>query len=202
MTLTNIAALFGAMVALAIVPSLSVLVVVTRSATLGFIHGLATVLGIVIGDFVFIILAIYGLSAIAENMAGLFTVVKYLGGVYLIWLGIKLIKSKAKSNQIEITESSLFSSFLSGLTITLADQKAIFFYMSFFPAFLDLSNVTAMDTIVILAIAAIAVGGVKLGYAYMADKINLARSFAAKKGINLAAGSVMVSTGIFLIVKN
>ena len=190
------------MVALAIVPSLSVLVVITRSTTLGFTHGLATVIGIVIGDFIFIILAIYGLSAIAENMAGLFVVVKYLGGVYLIWLGIKLIKSKAKLNQIEITESSWFSSFLSGLSLTLGDQKAIFFYMSFFPAFLDLSNVSALDTIIILAIAAIAVGGVKVGYAYMADRVNLARSFETKKGINLAAGSAMVGTGIFLIAKN
>lgn len=202
MTVNSMLALFGAMVALAIVPSLSVLVVITRSATLKFAHGLATVLGIVIADFVFIILAIYGLSAIAENMASLFMVVKYLGGVYLIWLGMRLIRSKARLSQIEITESSLFSSVLSGLSLTLGDQKAILFYMSFFPAFLDLSNVSVTDTIIILAIAAIAVGGVKVGYAYMADKVNLATSIAARKRINLAAGSVMVGTGIFLILKN
>ena len=202
MTLTDIAALFAAMVALAIIPSLSVFVVTIRSAALGFTHGLTTVLGIVIGDFVFIVLAIYGLSAIAK-MTTLFVIAKYLGGAYLIWLGIGLIRSRTKFTQIEnVSESSLWSSLVTGLSITLGDQKAIFFYMSFFPAFVDLSNISVLDTVIILAIAAIAVGGVKVGYAYMADRVNLAKNFGASKAIELVAGSVMVGAGIFSIANN
>lgn len=203
MTLNSIAALFGSMIVLAIIPSPSVCAVVARSIASGLIHGLFTTIGIVIGDFIFIILAIYGLSAIADKIDSLLFLVKYLGSAYLIWLGITLWKSKSKSVDVKgIQESSWLSSFLSGLLITLGDQKAILFYISFFPAFLDLKNISILDTIIIMAIATMAVGGTKLGYAYMADKTRLLfQSPKAKKVMNITAGSVMIATGVFLIAK-
>jgi threonine/homoserine/homoserine lactone efflux protein len=130
-------------------------------------------------------------------MGSLFVLVKYLGGAYLIWLGIRLWKSKSKAVEAEgIIESSLLSSFLTGLFITLGDQKAILFYLSFFPAFLDLSTISFFDTSIIIIITIIAVGGVKLGYAYMADRASL---LIAYQGINITAGCVMIGTGIFLV---
>ena len=90
MTLGSIATLFGAMVILAFVPSVSVLAVTTRSAASGFIHGVFTTAGIVVGDVFFIILAIFGLLVLAEAMGSLFVLINYLGGAYLIWLGIVL----------------------------------------------------------------------------------------------------------------
>ena len=203
MTFSSIFTLFGTMAVLAILPSPSVFAVVARSIASGFTHGLITVIGIVTGDFVFIILAIYGLSAIAETITSLLILVKYLGGAYLIWLGIKLSRAKLQNVEIEaITESSWVSNFLSGLLITLGDYKAIFFYISFFPAFLDLSTISIMDTILIMLIATIAVGGIKLIYAYMADKARfLFTSSRARKGMNITAASVMIGTGIFLIAK-
>ena len=202
MTFSNIAALFGAMILLAMLPSPSVFAVVARSITSGFTHGLVTVMGIVVGDFVFILLAIYGLSAMAEMMDSLFILVKYLGGVYLIWLGIKLSRAKVNTIEIEgVRELSWLSNFLCGLFITLSDPKAIFFYLSFFPAFLDLSDVSIVETSTILVIAAMAVGGGKLFYAYMADKARLFfKSPRAKKIMNIMAGIVMIGTGIFLVL--
>ena len=203
MTLSSITGLFGAMIALAIIPSPSVFAVVARSIASGFFYGLVTVIGILVGDFFFIILAIYGLSAIAETMDSLFMVVKYLGGTYLIWLGFKFWNTKSKSIVVQgIKESSWMSSFLSGLLITLSDSKAIFFYMSFFPAFLDLKNVAILDTIIIMIVATIAVGSAKLGYAYMADKSRLVfQSSRAKRTMNITAGTVMIITGIFVMAK-
>ena len=203
MTLSSIAALFGTMIVLAMIPSPSVFAVVARSMASGFIHGLVTAMGIVVGDFIFIILAIYGLSAIAETMGSLFVIVKYLGSAYLLWLGINLCRSKSKIFEVKgIRESSWLSNFLTGLLTTLADHKAIFFYMSFFPAFLDLSKVSVWDIGIILIITVIAVGGSKIGYAYMADRARfLFKSARAKRGINIIAGTVMIGTGIFLLVK-
>jgi threonine/homoserine/homoserine lactone efflux protein len=60
LTVSSIAALFAAMIVLASIPSVSVMAVSARSATSGFIHGAFTALGIVVGDIIFIILAIYG----------------------------------------------------------------------------------------------------------------------------------------------
>lgn len=65
-TVSNIAALFSAMTILAAIPSINVLAVSTRSATFGFIHGAFTALGIVVGDLVFITIAIWGLSLRAK----------------------------------------------------------------------------------------------------------------------------------------
>ncbi|MFB2895878.1 LysE family translocator [Aerosakkonemataceae cyanobacterium BLCC-F50] len=202
MTLSSIVALFGGMVVLAAIPSVSVLAVSTRSATSGLIHGVFTTLGIVLGDIIFIIIAILGLSFLAETMGSFFVLIKYLGGLYLILLGIALFKSKAKNMKTEkVVKSSLLSSFLTGLFITLGDQKATLFYLGFFPAFVDLSKVSWFDTGVIIAIATLAVGGVKLSYAFMANKARLLISSKITKVLNIIAGCVMIAVGVFLIIK-
>ena len=198
MTLSSTVALFGAMFVLAIIPSPSVFVVVARTIESGFIHGLVTVLGIIAGDLIFIILALYGLGFIAETMSSLFI---YLGSAYLIWLGIGLWRTKSVEIQ-EIKALSWSSHFRCGLFMTLGDPKAILFYISFLPAFLDLSNVSVFDTGIVIVVATLAVGGTKLGYAYMANKSRLLfESSRAKKGINMTAGAVMIGTGLFLIAK-
>jgi threonine/homoserine/homoserine lactone efflux protein len=202
MTFSSIVALFSAMVVLAAIPSISVLAVSTRSATSGFIHGVFTTLGIVVGDIIFIMIAIWGLSFLAETMGNLFVLIKYLGAAYLIALGVRLCRSKSKNVETEeVVKSSLMSSFLTGLLITLGDQKATLFYLGFFPAFLDLSKISYADTSIIMAITIVAVGGVKLGYALMADRARLLLSSRVGKVINIVAGCVMIAVGIFLVAK-
>ena len=202
MTFSSMVALFSAMVILASIPSISVLAVSTRSATSGFIHGVFTTMGIVVGDIVFIIIAICGLSFLAEKMGSLFVLIKYLGGAYLIFLGIKLCTSKSKDVETEeVVEYSLMSSFLTGLFITLGDQKATLFYLGFFPAFLDLSKIFYFDIITIVGITTVAVGGVKLGYAFMADRARLIISSKMRKRINIIASCIMIAVGVFLVTK-
>jgi threonine/homoserine/homoserine lactone efflux protein len=202
MTFSSIIALFGAMVVLASVPSVSVLAVSTISATSGFIHGVFTTIGIVVGDIVFIIIAIWGLSLLVQTMGSLFFLIQYLGGAYLILLGIKLLRSKSKNMETEeVVKSSLMSSFLTGLFITLGDQKATLFYLGFFPAFLDLSQISYLDTIIVIAITTVAVGGVKLGYAFMAHRARLLIRSKISKAINTVAGCVTIAIGVFLVTK-
>lgn len=202
-TLSSMVAMLGAMIVLATVPDASAFAVVSRSISSGFAHGLVTTIGILAGDIVFIVLAVYGLSTIADSMGTLFIIVKYLGGVYLIGLGISLWWSKHSAVEVEgVYKASWVSDFLCGLFITLGDIKAILFYISFLPVFLDLSRITIIDTGIIILIAAIALGIVKLGYAYMADRARLLfKSVGAKKVMNNIAGSVMIATGVFLVAK-
>jgi threonine/homoserine/homoserine lactone efflux protein len=201
MTFSSIVALFGTMIVLAAVPSVSVLTVSARSAAYGFVHGGLTTLGILVGDIIYILLAIYGLSFLAEP--NLFVWLKYCGGAYLIWLGIRLWQSQPRDVDVEgIKKSSLLSSFLTGLLITLADQKAILFYLVFFPAFVDLSTITLLDTAIIIAIATIALGGTKLSYAYLAVQAGgFIKSTQANVRINIAAGLLMIGVGVFLVAK-
>ena len=203
MTLGSISALFGAMFVLALIPSPSVFAVVARSLSSGFSRGLSMAVGIVTGDFVFIIAVISGLAAIAETMTNLFIALKYIGGLYLLWLAIQLWRSSSNIEDVERTaESSLLSSFLSGLLITLGDYKAILFYIGFFPAFVDLSALSVLDAGVVMGVAAIAVGGVKAGYAYLAHRARAVfKNSRVRLGMNYTAGIVLFGTGLFVLAK-
>lgn len=202
LTFSSISALFGIMLIGAAIPSVSVFVVTARSAAGGFIHGVFTTLGIITGDIFFILLAIFSLTLLVDAMGNLFVLIKYLGGTYLIWLGIGLWRAKQKALETDrTTEYSLLSSFLAGLFITLGDQKAILFYFGFFPAFVDLSTISYLDTGIIIGMAIIAIASAKLAYAFMAGKASVVISSTANRKINIIAGSVMVTVGVFLIVK-
>ena len=200
MTFGSMTALFGAMIALAIVPDASAIAVSARAMGSGFAHGVITTVGILAGDFIFIILAVFGLSTLAGSMGTLFVLVKYLGVTYLIWLGVGLWISKTKSVEVEVVnELCLRTNFLCGLFITLGDPKALYFYISILPAFVDLSEASVFDVLIMMVIVTIAVGGAKLAYAFTADKVKtLFKNPKAIKIINIVAGGVMIGAGIFL----
>lgn len=203
LTFANIAALAGVMIAGAMVPSVSVLTVFARSAALGFAHGVLTAAGIVLGDVVFILIAIYGLSLLATWLDNRFFLIHYLGGVYLIWLGVMLWRSRPKVGEDKKkSNSSLLESFLSGLLITLGDQKAIWFYLGVFPAFLDLTRLSYMDTSIVVATAVIAVGVPKVVYAYMGYRTGgIFKVSRVTNVLNRIAGSVMIAVGGFVIIR-
>jgi len=92
-TLISILGLAAAMFLLAITPGPGVFATVSKALASGFRHAVPVVAGIVVGDMVFLLFAIYGLAVIAETFSFMFTVVKYFGGAYLIWLGIRLWRS-------------------------------------------------------------------------------------------------------------
>jgi threonine/homoserine/homoserine lactone efflux protein len=191
------------MIVLAIVPSVSVLAVTARAAAFGFTHGLFTALGIVVADILFILIAVYGLALIAEMMGDQFRLIQYIGAAYLIWLGISLWRAEVKARAADnVQQSSWSSSFLTGLLITLGDQKAILFYLGFFPAFIDLSKMTPMDTMIIVLIAILGVGGAKLVYAFLADRASVMfQDSRALRGINTLAACIMIAVGIALLLK-
>ncbi|MDR4482562.1 MAG: LysE family transporter [Nitrospirales bacterium] len=99
-------------------------------------------------------------------MGALFVVLKCMGGAYLIWLGYALFTSQSESVFLLFHESglkgSLAVSFLSGLLLTLGDVKAIVFYGSLFPVFLDVTAVKLSDFLIIILITVATVGGVKM----------------------------------------
>ncbi len=204
MELLELPALIVVLVVLAAMPSSSVALVVTRSATFGIRNGAAVASGIVLGDLVFVVLAICGMSALAESMGAFFGILKYAGGAYLIWLGVGLLRSRKK----EIAEttgsqrSTLFASFLSGLLLTVGDVKAILFYASLFPAFVDMASLTTVDIVAIVVVTMVAVGGVKLAYAFGARRIALRlRMQRNQKTMRTVSGAVMVGTGTYLIAQ-
>lgn len=204
MTIIDAFFLFAVMSVLALLPSASVALVVTRSATAGLAHGAAVAVGIVLGDLVFVCLAVLGMAAVAEVMGGFFVAIKYVAGAYLIWFGLSLLRSNDSSPSVSSHQntSSLSASFLSGLLVTLGDIKAIFFYASLFPAFVDLSRLSLLDVGFVFVITLLSVGGVKLGYAYGATKVvTLAKRFGPLQSVKVVGGGIMIGIGGWLIAK-
>jgi threonine/homoserine/homoserine lactone efflux protein len=205
MNILDILALLAIMLTLAAIPSTSVALVVTRSATSGLSHGAAVAVGIVLGDLIFALLAILGLTALSELMGTLFLLIRYAAGAYLIWFGINLIKSRNQTIQLERSLSSggLLASCLAGLLVTLGDVKAIFFYASLFPTFLDLSALGYTEIAWVFSVIVVTVGGVKLTYAVMAKKVaTITSRFSIAKPAKVASGSLMIGAGTYLIVES
>jgi len=161
------------------------------------------IIGITLGDFIFILLALFGLSIISEIMGTTFLIIKYASAAYLIWLGINLIKSKATAEDIKASkESSLVTNLATGLMINLGNPKAIIFYIGLFPAFIDVNQVVAVDVLAIMAVATLAFGSVNICYALLALRAKrMLKSPNASSLINKTAGTIMVSTGALVAIK-
>jgi len=204
LTYANFLALFGAMLIVAMVPGPAVFAVIARTFSSGFSRGLMMIVGITLGDFIFILLAIFGLSVISEMMGTAFLVIKYLSAAYLIWLGINLIKSKPTPEDIEASkESSLIVNLMTGLMINLGNPKAIIFYIGLFPAFINVEQITPPDVMLILATATVAFGSVNIVYALLALRAKkMLKNPNAAAIINKTAGTIMVSTGALVAIRS
>jgi threonine/homoserine/homoserine lactone efflux protein len=199
----SLLALFGAMLIVALVPGPAVFAVIARTFSSGFSRGLMMIIGITLGDFIFILLALFGLSIISEIMGTTFLIIKYVSAAYLIWLGVNLIQSKETAEDIKASkESSLMTNLAIGLMINLGNPKAIVFYIGLFPAFIDVNNVVAADVLAIMGVATLAFGSVNICYALLALRAKkMLKSPNASSLINKTAGTIMVSTGTLVAIK-
>ncbi|MDH5178151.1 MAG: LysE family translocator [Gammaproteobacteria bacterium] len=190
----DLTAWFFTLFLLALMPTGSGLLVVSNTLGRGLSHGVVTALGIAAGDICFILIAVSGLAVAAGVMADYLPYLKYVGGVWLLWLGILLWRSRPHAITSEPARTgSHFTGFMAGLLITLADQKAVLFYLGLFPAFFDMRNITATDVVAIVVLAGFAVGIPKVIYALAAHR---ARMYFNKPGlltiINRLTGSVLI----------
>jgi threonine/homoserine/homoserine lactone efflux protein len=203
MTPLSLAAFAGAMFLLAITPGPGVFATVARALASGFAHASVVVMGIVIGDLVFLLLAIYGLAAVADLLGELFVLVKYLGAGYLLWLGLRLWRNDdVATGATPMKQSSWFVDLTSGLLITLGNPKVILFYLGFLPAFVDLATLNAGDVVIIAGVVSLVLGATMLGYAYAASRARrLFQSQETRRILNRTSGSVMIATGAVLATR-
>ncbi len=200
LSLEQAASLFGIMLVAALIPGVSVMTVVARTLQGGLKHGVAATLGIVAGDALYILLAVYGLAILASALGEQFAIVKLLAGIWLLWLGAGLLKATPASLARDRTNDlSLRGSFMLGLLITLGDQKAVLFYMGLLPALVDASQLSALDAVAILLLAVIALSS-KLVYAVvLARSDKLLSQPGSLRLINIAAGCILLAAGVYLL---
>lgn len=201
-TIESYIALFSAMFIVGIIPGPAVFAITTASITGGFRRGAAMTLGLIIADYFFILLAVFGLAFIADAMGGAFTIIKYICAAYLIWMGIKLFMSKPVVNMQKAPSSKHHIDVLAGFLLTMSNPKAIIFYVALFPAFVDFQAITITDIFGIFMCATLAFGSVNLGYSYLFAKAKYFVSTSQRMRIfNKLAGSLLTTTGVAVAIR-
>ena len=203
MSFSNASTILVTMFVLSIVPGPSVFLVFVRSMTSDLSQGLITIGGIVFANIIFIMLVVYGVGALVASMDGLYAIIKYVGSVYLFWLGVKLLRAKVKMTELnQVVESSWKVNFMTGFIVTISAPRAILFYVSFLPNVIDLTEARLPDVFLLMLIATVAVGGAKLPYALLAHKSSLfLQKEKPKRVMNLLAGVVMILIGCAVALK-
>jgi len=109
-------------------PGPNILAVIGTSMSIGRAHGAALAIGVAFGSFLWALIAVLGLTALLTAYAGVLTLVKVIGGCYLLWLSYKSLKSAFSPKHIATIKSSSDQSkrtfFLRGLTVQMTNPKA------------------------------------------------------------------------------
>lgn len=131
----------GSTIVLLITPGPSVLYIVARSIDQGRAAGLVSVAGVQTASLLHTIAGACGISALLMASATVFTIVKYLGAVYLIYLGVRKLLSREQFQPSEtINPKKLTSIFYEGVVVNLLNPKTALFFLAFFPQFINPSN--------------------------------------------------------------
>jgi threonine/homoserine/homoserine lactone efflux protein len=133
-------------------PGNDMLFVIARSSSQGSRAGIISSLGIMVGCMVHMIAAVAGLSAIIANSALAFSIIKYIGAAYLIYLGIQSIHDK--SNKLNIRQSipktSYQEIFWQAVVTNVLNPKVALFFLAFLPQFIQAKSGNATAQILFL----------------------------------------------------
>lgn len=131
----------GAAIILLIIPGPAVIYIITRSIAQGRAAGVVSALGISAGTFIHVAAAALGLSAILVTSTIAFTIVKYLGAFYLIYLGLRELFRKSEFREESFEKNiSLKKIFMEGVLVNLLNPKTALFMFAFLPQFVKVSN--------------------------------------------------------------
>lgn len=158
-----LSAFLAASLVLAVTPGPGVLYIVARSVAQGRSSGLASVAGVALGNFGNAIAASFGLAALFAVSSLAFTVVKYAGAAYLIFLGIQALRAPSHTGEKNSTTAihvlDLHRIFRDGFIVALLNPKTTIFFAAFLPQFIDPKGSVAIQSVslgaVFVAIAAI-----------------------------------------------
>jgi threonine/homoserine/homoserine lactone efflux protein len=136
---TNIGLFVAAALTLLIIPGPAVLYIISRSVAQGRVAGLVSNLGIHAATLVHVAAASLGLSALLMSSALAFSLVKYLGAAYLVWLGLRKLlgPNAAHGDMAAAPRRSRYRLFRDGFIVNLLNPKTALFFFAFLPQFVD-----------------------------------------------------------------
>lgn len=167
----------------------------------GFHAAWPLALGVAVGDMLWPLLAILGMSWVASEFAGLAQVLKYVASAFFLWLGVTIIRHADKqiASDSRLTRPGMWAGFVAGVIVILANPKAILFYMGMLPGFFDLRALTPGDMAVIVALSmAVPLFGNVVMAGFIGRLRGLLTSPRALKRLNIAAGGLLIAVAAII----
>jgi threonine/homoserine/homoserine lactone efflux protein len=199
LSISGLAIFALALAVAAFAPGPGIAAIVGRVLGRGRDGAVAFVTGMAIGDVVWLSLAVAGLAVLAETFQEVFTVVKYAGAAYLLYLAVKMwtAPSAARSLEPVATRESRSKLFLAGLAVTMGNPKTMVFYLALLPNLVDLARVD-MLAYAELAVVTLAVLALVFGfYIVLALRARaLITSPRAVRLVNRGSGVIMAGAAV------
>ncbi len=197
---TTLLAFTVALTIAAFLPGPGMTAVVARALAVGFRGTLPLVLGMILGDLTFLACAALGLAALANTFETVFTVVKWAGAAYLVFLAFQLWTAKPQADEVSAergAQRSFLRVTIGGLVLTLGNPKTIVFYMALLPSVIDLATLTPVGFLELAAIVFVDLAIVGAVYAGLAAKARgFFRDAGARRILDRTAGTMMVGAAV------
>jgi threonine/homoserine/homoserine lactone efflux protein len=201
MTIEAWLAFTAASAALLVIPGPTILLVVSYALGQGWRSALPMAVGVALGDFTAMTLSILGVGALLATSATVFTLLKWVGAAYLVWLGIKLWQAGETLDGTPRTNAASALKMLGhAWVVTALNPKSITFFVAFLPQFLDpRADFWAQMLVVETTFLALAFANV-LGYALVATRARMiVQRPQAMRILNRAGGSLLIGAGVAAI---
>lgn len=187
-------------VLLIITPGPAVMYVVARSIDQGRLAGIVSTLGIGVGTLFHVAAAALGVSALLVSSALAFNLVKYLGAIYLIYLGVRKIMAREEINQPKTVKPAALSRvFYQGVVVNILNPKTALFFFAFLPQFVDMRHGSVALQIFFLGTVFVLIGIVSDGlWALLAGTLGqwLKGNLKFLLAQRYFAGTVFIALGI------
>lgn len=158
----------------AAIPGPGVIAIVARALGSGFRLTLPMIIGLSLGDVVYLTAAVFGLAILAQTAGSIFLFLKYAGAAYLAWMAYGFWRHGMTAETIRSRRASGgWQGFFAGLLVTLGNPKTMIFYLALLPTFIDLATVTVVDLAVLIALTFAVLLGVMAPYALLAGRARL-----------------------------
>lgn len=188
--------------ALLIIPGPTILTVISYSVAHGKRAKLPLILAVAIGDSTALVLSLVGLGAVLATSSSLFVLIKWAGGLYLIYLGIKLLRAGTADTTLATPAApdSLFKLFFNTWLVTALNPKGILFFVAFLPQFIDTTHAVAPQLwILSISFVVLATLNAFLYAQFAGSARRLLSSARAQRRFNLTGGSLLSVAGVWAL---
>jgi len=204
MSLLTLFAFTVAYVVAVLVPGPGVAAIVARALGGGFGSAVPMIIGILVGDLIYLIFALFGLAAIATYVGPIFIIVRWAGALYLLFIAWQFWTAKPGAEQLGPRKPEPWlRTFLSGFALTMGNPKTIVFYLALLPTVVPLDKpITALGFIELTTIVVVVLLAIGSGYAALAAWAReLFTSPRAIRRMNRTAGVIMASAAAFVVAR-